>query len=147
MQVIEEAYEKYKPHEIYLSFNGGKDCTVLLHLVWAVNKKLNKGAKINTLYVRSDDPFEEVDSFIEQSAQRYDLNLMTVNGLIKTELENLTKNHAEIKAMFMGTRRTDPYSDKLKPFQVNIFTVRKLNIENFLQLEYLATFSFLSVCF
>lgn len=118
IKVIEDAYEKYKPHEIYLSFNGGKDCTVLLHLVWAVSKKLNGGTQINTLYVRSDDPFEEVDDFIKQSAERYNLNLTTVNGSIKTELENLTQNHAEIKAMFIGTRRTDPHSEKLKTFQM-----------------------------
>lgn len=92
----------------------------MLHLVWAVNQKLNNGVQLNTLYVRSDDPFQEVDNFIQQSAERYNLNLVTVSGLIKTELENLIKNTSDIKAMFMGTRRTDPYSDKLKPFQVSI---------------------------
>jgi len=32
MQTLEEALKRYKPEEICIGFNGGKDCTALLHL-------------------------------------------------------------------------------------------------------------------
>jgi FAD synthetase len=39
MNIIEEALEKYSVPELCVSFNGGKDCTVILHLVFAALKK------------------------------------------------------------------------------------------------------------
>jgi 3'-phosphoadenosine 5'-phosphosulfate sulfotransferase (PAPS reductase)/FAD synthetase len=35
MEVLEGALRLYKPEEIAMSFNGGKDATVLLHLLRA----------------------------------------------------------------------------------------------------------------
>nr|CAD2204518.1 unnamed protein product [Meloidogyne enterolobii] len=48
LQTIEEILDKYSLEQISLSFNGGKDCTLLLHLFRAcVNKKYNNQKQIN----------------------------------------------------------------------------------------------------
>ena len=77
IRVIEEFFDKYTLSEISLSFNGGKDCTVLLHLYSAVLEKRAsqdsryEGFLIQNLYVMPTHPFEEVEEFIEESLDRY----------------------------------------------------------------------------
>ncbi|CAM1330225.1 FLAD1 (predicted) [Pycnogonum litorale] len=73
LNVLEEAVDKFNQDEICLSFNGGKDCTVLLHLFSAVLRKKfgQDGVRdILTLYVSSSDTFPEVDDFIENTKIR-----------------------------------------------------------------------------
>ena len=47
---------------------------------------------------------------------RYKLEQLRFNGRIKDCLGDLQKQHPEIKAVVMGTRRSDPYSCKEKFF-------------------------------
>lgn len=117
--MIETAFRQYKPEEIYLSFNGGKDCTALLHLVWAVNKLMKHKKHINSVYIKSDSAFPEVDDFVNISKKKYNLNITTIFGPIKEALTELLKSKPNIKAIFMGTRRTDPFSENLLDFQVS----------------------------
>lgn len=51
-------YRRYKANEIFLSFNGGKDCTVVLHLA-ATLAQLRKLDNPLCLYV-TGDAFPEV---------------------------------------------------------------------------------------
>lgn len=103
-----------------MSFNGGKDCTVLLHIIWAFNMKRNNQEKINASYLKSSDPFPEMEEFIEQTTRRYNLNLITDRGPAeKEQLSALVEKRPCLKAIFLGTRRTDPYAQDLKPFQVS----------------------------
>ncbi|KAL0271321.1 UNVERIFIED_CONTAM: hypothetical protein PYX00_008447 [Menopon gallinae] len=119
MQVVEHAYSIYKPEEVYLSFNGGKDCTALLHIIWAYNMKQKNTQKINASYLKTPDQFPEMEEFIKQTTERYNLNLFTDNGPAdKEQLSALVKKHPCLKAIFLGTRRTDPYAQELKSFQM-----------------------------
>lgn len=118
--MIEAAFKKYKSKEIYLSFNGGKDCTVLLHLVWAIVKKLEINEPINCIYIKTGIVFPEVDEFIFCMKKRYNLKVVEIFGPIKVALTELYKTNLDIKAIFMGTRRTDPYSESLEEFQVGL---------------------------
>lgn len=49
---------RYKPEEVFVSFNGGKDCTVVLHLAACV-AKLQNISSLLCLYVTAE-PFPEV---------------------------------------------------------------------------------------
>ena len=55
-----------------MSYNGGKDCTVLLDIVWKVWKRFPKFSqmKLKTVYVAEDDPFPELENFISDSLTR-----------------------------------------------------------------------------
>jgi FAD synthetase len=59
---------------------------------------------------------------------RYNLELKKVPGPIKHALNDVLAERPELKAVLMGTRRTDPYSETLTSFQVHTlndtFTVK-----------------------
>lgn len=102
--------------KIAISFNGGKDCTVLLHLVYLVTLdkfergNLNHGdlaPKLMTLLILMPDTFPELEDFIQSSVTRYNLDLKSVNGPnFKEALKNF-KNETTVSHIFMGTRSTD----------------------------------------
>ncbi|PVD33276.1 hypothetical protein C0Q70_04529 [Pomacea canaliculata] len=112
VQVVEKALDKYRLDEICLGFNGGKDCTALLHLFHAIvqRKYPDNTNKLKALYIRSRQPFPEVELFVSMACQRYNLELIRYEGRIKENLASLAKGHPNIKAVLMGTRKTDPYS-------------------------------------
>jgi len=120
LHVIEEAFGQYSWDEICVGFNGGKDCTALLHLVYAVacRKKLSgdAGSHLPALYIRRGQPFPEVELFIHRTKSRYHLDLFVVDGRIKDALAKLKQMRPAISAVIMGTRRSDPNSATLKDF-------------------------------
>nr|XP_054761805.1 FAD synthase-like [Lytechinus pictus] len=119
LQVIEEALEKYKMEEICAGFNGGKDCTALIHLFHAVVKRKYPEYKgqIQVLYIQHPHgTFHEVDEFVDESIKRYNLKTILIKGRIKDALWDMKKNHPTIKAVLMGTRQTDPHSASLSAF-------------------------------
>ncbi|KAL1516894.1 hypothetical protein ABEB36_000730 [Hypothenemus hampei] len=121
IMIIEKCFEEYGIDNVFLSFNGGKDCTVLLHLIQTVlcKKYKNDGAKIKLfcLYVSSDNVFKEQDDFIEQCRLFYNLEIMSTTGSIKDALRITINQKPYLKACFMGSRRTDPFCSHLTPFQ------------------------------
>ncbi|RZC39368.1 FAD synthase [Asbolus verrucosus] len=117
---IEKCLKQCGLENIFLSFNGGKDCTVLLHLILVVIKKKysNFTKPIFCLYVQSDSPFPEQDEFISQCQLYYNLEVVTIKSGIKDALQQTLLKYPHYKACFMGTRRTDPYSSSLQVFQM-----------------------------
>jgi len=87
IEVIEDALDAYGEH-LSLSFNGGKDCTVLLHIYAAVlNRRRRQGrgypssstsSAIPTIYIPMPSPFPEMESFIESAAEEYSLDIFRV---------------------------------------------------------------------
>nr|XP_023018916.1 FAD synthase-like [Leptinotarsa decemlineata] len=120
LEVIEECFESYGAENIFLSFNGGKDCTVLLHLVYTVlrMKYPNYKKPILCHYVKSEDTFSEQDRFISQCQTYYNLDIISVTLEMKEALGQLLKCRPNLKACLMGTRKTDPYSGELSVFQM-----------------------------
>jgi len=143
LDVLEEVISRYGPEHIAMSFNGGKDCTVLLHLLAAALHHHNAAAandsqhddqsqnkaeasssstRIRSVYVTCNSPFKEVDAFIEESVDRYNLDLVKVSGPMKEALEEYLRivkkadEGAEITAFLVGTRRGDPHGVKLGYF-------------------------------
>jgi FAD synthetase len=105
-------------NEIFLSFNGGKDCTVLLDIIHEI-----LGESINELkifYFRSLDPFPEIEEFVKSCENYYKIKIIEIQAdtSMKQVLTDICENHKEIRACIMGSRRSDPWCDKLQDFQV-----------------------------
>lgn len=126
--VVDDALRRYAPDELSLSYNGGKDCLVLLLLILArLPARFSSSASstaaptafptsFQALYIRPLKPFPEVDAFVATSTQDYHLDLATSNKNMKPALADYLKDQPTIKAVFVGTRRTDPHGGKLTFF-------------------------------
>ncbi|KAI4893489.1 hypothetical protein NFI96_022960, partial [Prochilodus magdalenae] len=112
LRTIETGLDQYSPEEICVGFNGGKDCTALLHLYYAALKRRYPESKdrVKALYIRIMSPFPEMERFLQDTIKRYDLDLVSVEGSIKQALREVQERRPELRAVLMGTRRTDPYS-------------------------------------
>ncbi|EXJ75384.1 uncharacterized protein A1O5_02080 [Cladophialophora psammophila CBS 110553] len=171
MRVIEKALDEYEFETLSLSYNGGKDCLVLLILYLAVihthftqprNRRKEFPKSIPSIYAKPPDPFPAVSEFVDYSARLYHLDLTHIstnpgpgkkqkshsNPPVSPPLEalgpdglSLTRNtnhisksldqpiisfrdafalylssNPHIKAIFVGTRRTDPHGSHLTHF-------------------------------
>ncbi|KAF4977925.1 hypothetical protein FZEAL_5630 [Fusarium zealandicum] len=133
IEVVDEALEKYSPEQISLSYNGGKDCLVLLIILLACMGRryyLSSGSstsngtgdsetapsKIQAVYIVAAHPFREIDEFVETSSAEYSLEVARYVLPMKKGLEIYLEERPSIKAVFVGTRRTDPHGEKLKHF-------------------------------
>ncbi|XP_062508573.1 FAD synthase-like isoform X2 [Corticium candelabrum] len=118
IEVLDSAFAQYEPDQMCLSFNGGKDCTVLLHLYWAALHKRWKFKQAPVLlYIADGEPFSEIEEFISVTVKRYGSHLITKETVsVKSGLVDLLKSHPKIKAIVMGTRRGDPGADTLSHF-------------------------------
>jgi len=116
--VIDTVLEKYSLEEISLSYNGGKDCLVLLILLLCSlsthRKPLPKA--LHTVYIISPHPFVEVDEFVNLSVDTYKLDLARYAMPMKQAFEVYLKEHKNVKAILVGTRRTDPHGQSLTHF-------------------------------
>jgi FAD synthetase len=99
-------------NRILIAFNGGKDCTVLLHMVLIACRAVGTClGRPRLLYIRDspDETFPEVDEFVEDVKLKYSMDTIEVeNADMRSALEYIVKEHPEVNAIFMGTRSTDP---------------------------------------
>nr|CAB3246480.1 FAD synthase [Phallusia mammillata] len=118
IEILNEALTMYSLDELCIGFNGGKDCTALLHLLYAAicRKYPQRNSKLQALYIQDEHPFEELEEFMKHSTNRYNLNVITMKGAMKAALDTLQSQQPYIKAVVMGTRCTDPYSKNLSAF-------------------------------
>ncbi|KAM9724535.1 FAD synthase isoform 2-T4 [Menidia menidia] len=117
LETIEAALDQYSTEQICVGFNGGKDCTALLHLYYAALRRRYPDGKdkVKALYIRIVSPFPEMERFLQDTKTRYDLELISVEGSIRQALIEVQDRRPELKAVLMGTRRSDPYSLILTP--------------------------------
>jgi len=118
--VLEQCLTKYTPNQIAVAFNGGKDCTVVLHQYSLVLNQIyshqNSRPTLRALFIQNKTQFENVLQFIDECVKYYELDLIQINGPIKEALFQLKNSHPDIQCVIMGTRFTDPYSSSLKDF-------------------------------
>ncbi|KUL88972.1 hypothetical protein ZTR_06128 [Talaromyces verruculosus] len=123
MKVIEDSFKRYKYNfeELSLSYNGGKDCLVLLVLILAclpesIPKSTDFPQTLQSIYIKSYESFDEVDGFVDTSAKEYFLDLTRYELPMRAALEEYLKKREKIKAIWIGTRRTDPNGGHLTHF-------------------------------
>ncbi|KAJ7178071.1 hypothetical protein C8R46DRAFT_1075729 [Mycena filopes] len=79
LEVIDCALDTHGQERVSISFNGGKDCTVLLHLfAGALARRLPPSESLRPIpavYIAVPSPFLVLEAFIENSATRYNLDL------------------------------------------------------------------------
>ncbi|KAF4914766.1 FAD synthase [Colletotrichum fructicola] len=121
--------------QISLSYNGGKDCLVLLIMLLACLARRFPSSKTNgsngsngaadaksfpdefqAVYIVSKHPFAEVDDFVATTSSIYHLNVKRYAMSMKQGLEAYLADRPSVKAIFVGTRRTDPHGEKLTHF-------------------------------
>lgn len=109
----------YKQTEILMSFNGGKDCTVVLHMYQQfLNRHSHlKGIKIATLYIEDPDAFKEVNQFVNDCTMIFNIELIRKPGPIMKALEQVCLERPQLRAVLMGNRRTDPNCGNLRIMQ------------------------------
>lgn len=121
IEILEKCLDEYQTSEIFLSFNGGKDCTVLVHLVQSLLLKrynnLRDFPKLNAVYIRTESPFKEVEDFIYEAAQRYNLQLITEDGPLQKGIQKIVNSKKDFKVSILGIRRSDPCGGGLSHIQ------------------------------
>ncbi|TFK75613.1 adenine nucleotide alpha hydrolases-like protein [Pluteus cervinus] len=79
LNVIDEGLDTHGLDHVSLSFNGGKDCTVLLHLyAGALARRQPTDQPLRplpALYISVPSPFPLLEEFIERAAKTYNLDL------------------------------------------------------------------------
>ncbi|CAH0407593.1 unnamed protein product [Chilo suppressalis] len=120
-QVIKQCFKQFSLEEVFLSFNGGKDCTVLLDVTMKVllenHRKEDVQNKFKVVYIRNNQPFREIEDFVKEIQAHYGITLSVAEGELKSTLKNILERDGTLKACLMGTRRTDPYSKDLNFMQ------------------------------
>jgi hypothetical protein len=144
-----------RPTGISLSFNGGKDCTVILHLFVAVLYKIHGAEQqqqhtppdtpqheqqrpphpqrypIGSIYVTDKNPFGQVERFVDDEIERYNLNLVRIPGPMKKALEEYHQLNGDVNAIMVGTRRDDPHGGNKRHHYLSMFLFRNIHGEVF----------------
>ncbi|CRG94208.1 FAD synthetase, putative [Plasmodium gallinaceum] len=143
MEAIDYIYDIFRlcKKNVFLSFNGGKDAVVTLHLFRCAYARYikdikGKRKKPNLIYFKDEiNEFPEVYQFINECAYMHDFNIIIIKGTWKNGvthfIENFHKmyendflNQVKIPnidpvsfyptiAFINGTRYNDSYSEKL----------------------------------
>ena len=104
---IHSALLRFGGQGLALSFNGGKDATVLLYLTLAVYRRENTGTPL-ALYWRDEARgFTEVDAFVCATEQRYGLTLVRYDCGFAEGMKDAVERRG-VTAVLLGTRRSDP---------------------------------------
>lgn len=107
----------YPPHTLSfphcaISFNGGKDCNVLLHLLYLYVCKrfgVDHMRSLRCLTWHRADAFPAVADNMAVCERVYSLTVDCLDGSFRDGLQLAVDRHA-VRAIFMGQRRADPFA-------------------------------------
>lgn len=91
----------------------------MLHLFSDLFKQKYPNEKLLCLYIQPESPFDEIEEFIRECEEKYNIAVETVRDTVKGALFEICQRIPHLKACVMGCRRTDPYCSDLNEFQVS----------------------------
>jgi 3'-phosphoadenosine 5'-phosphosulfate sulfotransferase (PAPS reductase)/FAD synthetase len=97
--------------KLAVSFNGGKDCTVLLALFLKAAQRAGYVGRLMGAYVKTPHPFPELESFIGEALQRDQdrFELHVYDAMPLKEGFRLFIAETGATGVLVGIRSTDPY--------------------------------------
>lgn len=111
LEIVERALLRYKIENTCISFNGGKDCTAILHLVHSVFIKLysnNNDDRLLVFYAKLPKHFDEELEFVNESVRKYNIKLLQYpSNSLKESLHQFKVEFPNVEAIFIGTRKDD----------------------------------------
>lgn len=99
-----------------ICYNGGKDCIVMLHLVYAYFKTKYPDGKLKSLYIKETNTYAEVETYMKESIIKYKLQNVTISLPMKQALAEHLAQDSMIKGTVLGTRMGDPGSQYQESF-------------------------------
>jgi len=143
---LDESLQKYSCHQLAISFNGGKDSVVMLHLIDMALQMKQEQVGGHQLFASTSTPAEQRNSTsLPSCGEAYSMSKMvTLYFLLDNIFQEVTdyvgkaakryklclitlgefklglekvKAEYPVQAIFMGTRKIDPHGETLQPFQ------------------------------
>lgn len=132
LALLERAIDNHGLEEIAISYNGGKDCLVMLILLMCtIHRKFcmktpnNSTAdlpldyKLDSIFINSEEPFPKLLEFIQSSTHYYHLNPIIIQLSLKEGFEEyLHSTNNKVRAIVVGIRYADPYGANLEVEQM-----------------------------
>lgn len=132
--LLKEIFPRWSPFDgdISFSYNGGKDCQVLLIIylgcLWECYQSSKQHEKfplktLKAVFIDQDKNFETLEQFVEFTKKRYCLSLYEADRDFNKSVSmsvafyKYLKDEPETKAIVVGIRHTDPFAEDLKPIQ------------------------------
>jgi FAD synthetase len=115
LDTLAAAIRRYGAPHIATAFNGGKDATVVLHLVRAAIAAADPAQPVRCMYLVEDDAFPDVDAFVRETVARCGLDAAEMPSGFKAGIQAFVEQRGVV-AFVLGTRRTDPHASQLDAF-------------------------------
>ncbi|KAL0231836.1 hypothetical protein GEMRC1_011240 [Eukaryota sp. GEM-RC1] len=135
IHIIHQAFLRFSPSEIVVSFNGGKDNTVVLFLtlyycaLQSISNALDKPnsglgqqnlsltntppPSLRVVYFETHHSFPEMLQYMSMVANHFNFSVQKYSGTFHECLTQVSNDG--VKAVIAGIRRTDPHSANLSP--------------------------------
>jgi FAD synthetase len=116
VDVVFDSIRIFGVEALAISFNGGKDATVTLHLLQYVihTKQISCSDAVRIIYFYDGKAFPEIQQFMEMTRVQYGLEYKVHNCGYKEGLRQEVDNG--MRAVLMGVRYGDPYTDDAEHF-------------------------------
>ena len=114
LSVLSDMFTRFKPSEIVISFNGGKDSTVIVHLLKMHLERAgtpNLLSQIKTVHLEGNNEFAEIVAFRAKIEQEYGIQVELLSCNLLQECSGLIERG--YKCNVVGRRRMDPNSSTL----------------------------------
>lgn len=115
VKIIEDSFSTSEKTNVALSFNGGKENIILLHITRYV---LSRNKKNIILFNFEEYTFPEIEKFVVETISRFNLDVIHLKEKgYKACFFKLLDNYPEISHVLMGVRRTDPFCENAKFYE------------------------------